>query len=106
MGPIPGLLEKELRPPPYDLHLVGHIGGEHLEQVERPRHAVDQGHHVRPEAGLQGGVLVQVVQHDVGVGVALEIDLDAGQAFGRGVVGVPDALELAGVDQLLQSGQD
>ena len=47
---------------------------DHLVQAERARHAVDQGHHVRAEGVLQLSVLVQVVQHHLGHGVALEHD--------------------------------
>ncbi len=45
---------------------------DHLVQPQRPRHPVDQGEYVSAERLLQLGVLVQVVQHDLGDGVALE----------------------------------
>ena len=52
---------------------------------------------------LQLRELEQVVQHDVGVGVALQRDDEAGVHAGRRVVDVGDAVELAGVDQLLDA---
>ena len=71
-------LQPELGPAPDDLDLVVDVGLQGLDQVEGPGHPVDQGHHVDAEAGLQRGVLVQVVEHHVGVGVALELDLELG----------------------------
>ena len=43
-------------------------------QVEQPRHAVDQRQHVHREVRLHRRVLVELVQHDLRVGVALELD--------------------------------
>ena len=83
-----------------DLDLVGDVGLEGRLQVERPGHPVHQGHHVDPEAGLQRGVLVQVVEHHVGVGVALEADDELGVVAGREVVEAADAVELPAVDEL------
>ena len=71
-------------------------------QVERARHAVDQRDHVDREGRLQRRELEQVVEHDVGVGVALERDDEAGLAAGRVVVDVGDAVEVAAVDELLR----
>jgi hypothetical protein len=44
---------------------------------QRARHAVDEREHVRAERGLQLGVLVEVVEHDLRDGVALEHDDEA-----------------------------
>ena len=95
-----GLVEAELGPPPDHVDLVSDVGLQHLDQIERPGHAVDQRHHVDPEAGLQRRVLEQVVEHHAGVGVALEADDDLGVDARRIVVDAADALELAAVDQL------
>ena len=38
---------------------------------------VHQGEHIRPEVGLDGGLLVKVVEDDAGIGIALEFDDDA-----------------------------
>jgi hypothetical protein len=89
-----------------DLDLVRDVALERLHQVEGAGHAVDQRHHVDREAGLQLRLLEQVVQHDVGVGVPTQADDQVGLAAGGVVVDVGDALELAGVDQLLDAAGD
>ena len=68
------LAEPELRAPRDDLHLVGHVSRECLGQIEETWYPVDKSEHVHAEGGLQGRVLVEVVQHDIGVRVALECD--------------------------------
>ena len=68
----PGLVQQELGPPGDHLDLVGHVVGEHLGQVERAGHPVDQGHGVDAEGGLHRRLLVEVVEDDVGVGVTLQ----------------------------------
>ncbi len=55
-----------------DLDLVGDVVGDRLGQAQCPGDAVDQGDDVDSEARLHRRVLVEVVQHHVGVGVALE----------------------------------
>ena len=45
-----------------------------LGQGQSPRDAVDQSDDVDTEARLHGRVLVEVVEDNVGVGVALELD--------------------------------
>ncbi len=90
-----GLVEPVLRPSSDDIDLMPQVALQRRDEVERSRHAVDQGDHVDPEARLQLGELVQVVEHDVGVGVALQVDDEAGLAAGGAVVDVGDALEIA-----------
>ena len=73
------------------------------ERVDRQgaRHAVDEGEHVGAEVGLQLGVLEQVVEHDLGDGVALEHDDEALAGAARGLVAdVGDAGEPAVLDVL------
>ena len=53
---------------------------------ERARHAVDDREHVRAEVLLQLGVLVEVVQHDLRDGVALEHDDEALAGAAGGLV--------------------
>ena len=92
-----GLVQAELAAPGDDLDLVLDVGRQRLHEVERAGHAVDQRHHVDGEARLQLRVLEQVVEHHVGVGVALELDDEAGACLLRRlVVDVGDAVELAG----------
>ena len=64
----------ELRAAHDDLALVRDVGVQHLDQRQRARHAVDQGHHVDAERGLHRRVLVELVQHHLGVDRALELD--------------------------------
>ena len=78
-----GLVEAELRAPGDHVDLVGDVAGQRLGQVQRARHAVDEGDHVDGEVRLQLRQLEQVVEHDVGVGVALERDDELGLAARR-----------------------
>ena len=99
--PLLGLAQPVRGPPDDDLDLVRHVVPDELGQVERARHAVDQRQHVGAEGLLQLGVLVEVVQHDLGHGVALEHQDQphAGTAAGL-VADVGDAGELALLDQV------
>ena len=89
-----------------DLELMRRVQTDHLVEAQRARHSVDDGEHVAAEAGLQLGVLVKVVQHDLGNGVTLDGDDDAHADAVRGlVVDVGDATDL-GVTNLLRDGSD
>ena len=99
--PLLGLAQPVRRPPDDDLDLVRHVVPDELGQVQRARHAVDQRQHVGAERLLQLGVLVEVVQHDLGHGVALEHEDQAHAGAAAGLVAdVGDAGELALPDQL------
>ena len=78
------LLETELGPTPDDLDLMVDVVRQGLREVERARDAVDERQHVDPETRLHRRLLEQIVQHDVGVGVALQIDHETGLLLGRG----------------------
>ncbi len=112
VGPLLGLTQPVLRSAGDHVDLVVDVGLEGLDQVERPGDAlallvdVDEGDHVDAEAGLERGQLPQVVEHDVGVGVALEADDQLGVVAGRQVVHAADAVQLAAVDQLGDPGGD
>src|SRR5689334_15653247 len=56
---------------------------------------------VHTETRLHGCVLVKVVEHHVGVGVSFECDDHAVGVPGRKVIDFTDAVELAGVDEIL-----
>ena len=45
-----------------------------LLEGERTRHAIDDREHVAAEVVLQLSVLVELIQHDLGNSVALELD--------------------------------
>ncbi len=84
-----------------DLDLVGDPVLDELVEAQRARHPVDEREHVRAEGVLQLGVLVEVVEDDLGDRVALEHD-DQALAGARGgvVADVGDAGDLAGLDEL------
>ena len=100
VGPVARLLQAELRTAPDDLDLVVDVVRQRLGQVQRAGHAVHQGQHVDAEAGLQRRLLEQVVEDDVGVGVALELNDEPRLLVGRGVAQLADAVEVAGPHQL------
>ena len=96
VGPLLGLAQPVAGAPDDDLDLVADVVAHHLVEPQRARHAVDDRQHVDAEAVLQLGVLVEVVEHHLGDGVALERDHDAhADAVGRLVVDLRDAGELA-----------
>ena len=100
VGPVAGLVEPVLRTPGDDLDLVVDVVRDRLGQVERAGHAVDQRQHVDAEARLQRRLLEEVVEHHVGVGVALELNDELRLLVGRGVAQLADAVEVARPDQL------
>ena len=73
-----------------------HVVAERLGQVERPGDAVDERHRVNGEARLQGCLLVEVVEHHVGVGVALQADDEPDLPAGRVVLDLGDPVEVTG----------
>ena len=77
VGPFVGLAQPIGRAPHDHVELMVDVVPDQLVQPQRARHAVDDGQHVGAEAGLQLGVLVEVVQHHLGHGVALQFDDDA-----------------------------
>ena len=72
-----GLAQAVLRAPDDDLDLVVDPVRDEAVERQRARHAVDDREHVRAEVLLQLGVLVQVVQHDLGDGIPLQHDHEA-----------------------------
>ena len=98
--PVARLLQAELRAAPDHLNLVVDVVRQRLGQVQRARHSVDQGEYVHAEARLERRLLEQVVEHDVRVGVALELDDQARLLVGRRVAQLADAVEVARSDEL------
>jgi hypothetical protein len=95
-----GLLQVVPGPPPDDVLAVGDEILHHVDQAEYLGLLVDDGQHDDAEGGLQLGVLVEVVQNDLGQLTPLDLDHDP-DAFPVGLVAdVGDALDLLGVDQL------
>ncbi len=91
-----GLAQAELRAAHDDVDLVVDPVRDEPVERQRARHAVDDREHVRAEVLLQLGVLVQVVQHDLGDGIPLQHDHEALTGAARGLVAdVGDAGDLA-----------
>ena len=96
-----GLVQPEGRAPDDDLDLVVDPVPDEAVERQRARHLVDEREHVGAEGRLQLGVLVEVVEHDLGDGVALEHDDEALAGAARGlVVDVGDARDLAVLDEV------
>ena len=101
VGALLGLVELELGAPGDDLLLVLDVVVEHLLERQRARvDAVHQGDHVHAERALQGGVLVELVQHHLGDGVALQLDVDAHAGAVALVVQRRDLVQHLRLDQL------
>ena len=83
VGPFVGLAQPVGGAPDDDVELVVDVEPDQLVEPQRAGHAVDDRQHVGAEAGLQLGVLVEVVQHHLGHGVALDLDDDAHARRGR-----------------------
>ena len=108
VGPGARLAEVELGAAPDDLAPVLDVVLEHRLERQRLGLAVDEREHVHVERRLQRGVLEQVVQHLVRVGVALDLDVHA-HAVAIGLVAqVGDAVDLLVLDEvgdLLEQGR-
>ena len=89
-----------LRAPDDDLALVVDVRADDLAQRQRPRDAVDERDGVDPERRLHRRVLVELVQHDLGQRVALELDDEAHAVAVRLVPQVGDVRDLLVVDEV------
>ena len=94
VGALARLVEQELGAPADDLLAELDKGADQVLEVEHLRTAAVERHHVGAERGLQGRVAVELVEHDVGHGVALQLDDDAHAVAVGFVAKVGDALEL------------
>ena len=99
-------LQTELGAPCGDFQLVIDVANQRVAQVECARHAVHECNHVDGEACLQLRQFEQVVHDHVGVGIALESDDEVGFATRRVVVDVGDAIQVAAIDQFLNTCGD
>ena len=75
-------------------------GFEDFFQCEGARLTIDQRHHVDAENALELGLLVELVQHHLGHGVASQLDHHADSVAAALVAQVGDLLEHAVVGQL------
>src|SRR5690606_25897904 len=70
-----GLAQLELGAADDDLALVGDVVADQVLEVQDHRYVVDQGDHVQAERGLQGSVLVELVENNLcRIAAALELD--------------------------------
>ena len=74
--PLAGLAQQELRAAADDRHPVPQELLQQLLERAGPRLAVDQRQQDDRERVLQRRELIELVQHDLGIGVALEVDDD------------------------------
>ena len=89
------------------VELVGDPVANECVEAQRARHAVDEREHVRTEGLLELGVLVQVVEHHLRHGVALEYEHEALAGAARGLVAhVGDAGDLAVAHGLANRGDE
>ena len=95
-----GLAQLVLRAADHHLALMADVVVDHLLQGEGPRHVVDEGNHVDPEARLHLRVLVELAQRDLRDRVALQLD-DQAHARAIGLVAeVGDLGQLLVADQI------
>ena len=100
MGALPCLLQVILGPAADDLILELDVLLDHLLQGQDLRHLVVDGQHDDAHGILQLGVLVQLVQDDLGVGVLAHVDDDAHSLAVGLIVQVTDALDPLVLDEV------
>ena len=83
-----------------DLALVLHVRVDDPGERERARHAIHERHGVDAERGLHRRVLVELVEHDLGDRVALQLDHEARAGLVRLVAQVRDLGDLLVVHDL------
>ena len=108
VGPFLRPGEIELGAASDDVAPVVDVVLEHPLQAERLRLAVDEGEHVRAEAGLQCGVLEELLHHRVRRSVALDLHDDPHAvpvALVANVAHIRDLLRADEVGHLLDEGR-
>ena len=93
------LAKFEDRAPRDHFATMPHERFEHVLEVQHARTAIDQRDHVDAEHRLHLGLLVEVVQHDIGRLAALDLDEDAHAVLVGLVAQFGDAFELLLLDQ-------
>ena len=88
------LLEIVARAPRDDIFLIRNVVVQHFLEVEDLRLAVDERQHDDAEAVLQLRVLVELVEDDIRIRVAAQVDDDAHAAAVRLIIERRDALNL------------
>ena len=100
VGAVARLAEQILGAPLHHLFAERDEGGEHVLEVHHQRPAAVERHHIGTERGLQRREAVELVEHDLALGVALELDDDAIAVAVGFVAQVGDALDLLIAHQL------
>ena len=88
------------------LDLVRDVELQRLAEVQDPRNTVDQREHVRGERRLHRRVLVELIEHDLRVRIALEVDDQPDGVARRKVAHVADAFDAPIVDELGDLGRN
>ena len=100
MGAFPGLFQVILGAAAHHLVLELHILLDHLLQGHHLGHLVVDGQHDDTHGILQLGVLVQLIQDDLGVGILAHVNDDAHSLAVGLIVQVTDALDPLFLDQV------
>src|SRR3546814_8689117 len=100
MGPLARLAQLIDGPAGDDLLAELEEGLDDLLQVHQLRPAAVQRQHVDAERGLERGVAIELVQDDVRIGVALQLDHDAHAVAVALVAQIGDALDGLLLDDL------
>ena len=101
MGPVLRFVQLELRPPGHNVLLVLQVVIDHLPQVQHLGLPVYQGQHVGAEILLHGRMLVQHVQHHLGLDVPLQLHHDPHALAVIGFIpDIADAFDLLLVHQV------
>ena len=93
MSAVARLAQQELGPAAHHLLAEGDEGLQHVDECHHFRLAAVQRHDVGAEGGLQRREAVELVEDDLGVGVALQLDHDAVALPVALVADVGDALD-------------
>ena len=102
MGFLLGFLQLEFRTARYNVHSVLDEVTDELLEVQQHRTTLHKGDAVNRETGLQGGELIEFVQHDLCVRVTFHVDHDTDIAF-RVILDIGDTFDLLVVRQFRDS---
>ena len=101
VGTLFCLAEAVARTALQDFDLMGDPVSDELLEGQGARHPIDEREHVRAEIVLELGVLVQLVQDDLGNRVTLQVDDEPHAGAGRGVIAdIGDSGEFSLTDEL------
>ena len=105
--PVAALGPPELGAPPDNVDPVVDVDPQQVAQAQHPRLAVDQGDVVDPERVFHRGQAVQLLEDGLGNEAAADLDHQPQPVPAVGQVGqVGDTLQLLGLDQVLDPGDD